>query len=272
MSGPTLSPISTVAAAPALPATPAAAPQAPHLATDPAPAAGDTAAAVPQRGKAPTPDIDGGVDWGRLGIAAGLAPVAYAAGITLHEAVGHGAVAAALGATDVSVQPFPHTYTRSDGSTGFRFAAMSYRPPDDWGEAEYAAVYLGPSAVDATLIAAGTLLYETGHWPENPWASGALFALQAAATVDLAYNGMNGLLQADNEGVDTVRAARSLGVSPYLIGGLQVGVAAAGAAELVRIGLDVFSRKSPAQSDGPSLNLSASPVAGGGVVGVSGRF
>lgn len=235
--------------------------------------ADDHTADARRRGDVPATADTGGVSWSRLGIAAGMAPVAYVNGVILHEAVAHGGMALALGASDVKIKPLPHTYTRDDGTTGFRIAAMSYHPGKDWGDAERTAVLMAPSMLDTAILTGGTVLYETGNWPKSPWASGALFVTQSAAAVDLAFNGFKGMISPNDSGLDTVRAARGLGIHPSVLGGIQTGLAVAGAAELVRIGVDVFSDK-PAKPvpKGPTTTVSVSPTLGGGMVGISGTF
>ena len=225
------------------------------------------------RGAVPGTMQGGGIGWGRVGIVAGMAPVAYVQGIILHEAVGHGGMALALGANDVTVTPYPHTYTRDDGSTGLRFASMSYHTGPDWSPTKEALVSLGPSMLDTALIAGGTTLYETGNWPKNPWASGALLVTQAASTVDLGFNGVQGLIQPRNGSVDTVKAANDLGVPPQLIAGIQTGIAVAGLVEAGRIAYHVLQNPTaPAAPKSPAISPTFSSLPGGGMIGVSGTF
>ena len=65
---------------------------------------------------------------------------------------------------------------------------------------------------------------------------------------------------------------QNLEAESSVLGGIQTGIAVAGAVELVRIGVDVFSDK-PAKpaAKGPTATVSVNPVrGGGGMIGVAG--
>ena len=243
----------------------------PPVAAAPAAAApaGDAVTTATKVGAVPGPGKPGSVDWGRMGIAAALAPVAYVGGVYEHELGGHGLMALALGGHDITVDPLPHTYTRSDGSTGFRFAEMSYQYGPGWTPAKTAAVDLAPSMVDTGVLGLTTTLYETGNWPTNPWASGALFVWHAAAIADLANAAQGALIHPENTNADTAHASAIMGVNPRVLGAVEAGLAVAGTVEAVRIGLDVFSKHpTPPDPTKPHVDLVASPS----FVGVSGTF
>jgi hypothetical protein len=263
-------PVSPPPAPPAAPAVPAAAKAAP-AAVPPGPADGTIPS--PKRGSAPTPDDGRGIDWGRVGIAAGMAPVAWMAHTAAHEG-SHGLMAVGLGASDVSFKLYPHTYQRNDGTTGFNFAAVHYHAPGDWTGKEHALVALAPSMLDTAVLAGTTTLYETGHWPTNPWASGALLVWHAAAVGDLAFNAVGGIAHPDNAMNDTARTGLQLGVHPAVIGGIQGALALGGAIEFVRIANDVLRDKKPEAPKVGEVTLQphATPMAGGGMVGLSGTF
>lgn len=192
--------------------------------------------------QAPIPAQGEGIDWGRVGIAAGMAPAAYLTGVALHEGVGHGVVVEALGGDVTEVNLLPSPYRHPDGTMGIRFGSISYLPGEHWTDSHQLAVSMGPAVLDTAMLTTGAVLYETGNWPENPWASGALFAVQTAAAVDLGVNATSALMR-PNGGSDVVKAANGMGLDPRALGGLELGLAIASGANLARIGWNVFGKK-----------------------------